>query len=225
MASGVPGFVGGVAELFEGALGALGFAGVADGAAVVDQLVGELNPAVVRDDLHQVLFDGLRGFAAGEAQAAGDAKDVRIDDDAFSFAVGDAENNAGGLASGSGDGEQLGHGLRDFAVELLAHDAACALDRFGFVVVEAGGANELFNRLDRCFGHALRRGVSREELGGDHVDAGVGALGAEDGRDQKLPGRGVDQRALGGGVGFAEDFENGLDAVGVLVAFGGLAFG
>ena len=60
-----PGFVGGVAELFEGAGGAFGFAGFADLAAVVDEFVGELDPAVVGDDFHQVLFDGLRRFRCG----------------------------------------------------------------------------------------------------------------------------------------------------------------
>ena len=52
-----PGFVGGVAESFHVALRALGFTGDADGAAVMNDLVGEGDPLVLRDDLHQVLFD------------------------------------------------------------------------------------------------------------------------------------------------------------------------
>ena len=47
--SGMPGFVGGVAELFQWAGGAFGFAGFADLAAVVDDFVGVLNPAVFGD--------------------------------------------------------------------------------------------------------------------------------------------------------------------------------
>ena len=137
-----------------------------------------------------------------------------VDDDAFGFAVGYAEDYAGGLAGCAGDGEKFGHGLRDFVVELLADDAACALNGLGLVVVEAGGADEFFNGLDGGFGHGFRGGIGREELGGDHVDAGVGALGGEDGGDEKLPGGFVDEGALGVGVGFAEDFEDGFDAVG-----------
>jgi len=117
---------------------------------------------------------------------------VGVYDDAFGFAVGYAEDDAGGFAGCSGDGEELGHGLRDFAAELLADDAACALDGLGFVVVEAGGADELFDGFDGGFGHGLGCGVGGEELGGDHVDAGVGALGGEDGGHQQLPGRRVD---------------------------------
>ena len=56
-----PGFVGGVAELFQRAIGAAGLAGYADLAAVVDEFVGELDPAVAWDDLLEVLldFDGV----------------------------------------------------------------------------------------------------------------------------------------------------------------------
>ena len=180
----------------------------------MDDFVGVLNPPVFGDDFHQVLLYGLRGFAASEAEAAGDAEDVGVYDDAFGFAVGYAEDYAGGFAGGAGDGEEFGHGLWDFAVELLADDAACALDGLCLVVVEASGADELFDGFDGSFGHALWRGVGGEELRRDHVDAGVGALGGEDGGYEQLPGRRVDEGALGAGVGFAEDFQDGLDALG-----------
>lgn len=48
----MPGLVFGVAELFEVAAVAFRFAGFADLAAVVNNLVGEVDPAVLRDDLH-----------------------------------------------------------------------------------------------------------------------------------------------------------------------------
>lgn len=43
--------------MFEGAVGAAGFARDADLAAVVDEFVAELNPTVFGDDLYEVLFD------------------------------------------------------------------------------------------------------------------------------------------------------------------------
>ena len=45
-------FVFGVAELFEVAGGTVGFARVANAAAMPDELVRELNPPVLRDDGH-----------------------------------------------------------------------------------------------------------------------------------------------------------------------------
>ena len=47
-----PGFVGGVADIFEETVDAFRFAGDAEFAAVPDQLVGEENPFLARDDAH-----------------------------------------------------------------------------------------------------------------------------------------------------------------------------
>ena len=143
-----------------------------------------------------------------------------VHDDAFGFAVGYAEDDAGGLAGGTGDGEEFGHGLRDFAVELLGDDAACALNRLGFVVIEAGGTDEFFEGFDWCCGHGCGRGVGGEEFRGDHVDADVGALGAQDGRDEELPGVFVDEGALDVGVGVVEDLQDLSDAGGFDFEFG-----
>ena len=79
---GRPGFVGGVAEVFEGAVGAARFAGDADLTAVVDEFVGELDPPVAGDYFLQVLFY-LHGVGLfGEFEAVGEAVDVRVHDDA-----------------------------------------------------------------------------------------------------------------------------------------------
>ena len=102
---------------------------------------------------------------------------MSVDDDAFGFAIGYAEDYVGGLAGCSGNREKFGHGLRDFAAELFADDAACALNRFGLVVIEASGTDKLFNGFDRGSGHVGWRGIGGEEFGRDHVDACVGALG------------------------------------------------
>ncbi len=52
----------------------MGFAGDADLAAVVDELVGELDPVVFRDYFLEVFFyvDGVGGL--GEIEAAGEPK-------------------------------------------------------------------------------------------------------------------------------------------------------
>ena len=63
--SGVPGLVFEVAELLEVAAVAFGLAGVADLAAMMDQLVREGDPAVLWDDAHQVLLDFGSGVGFG----------------------------------------------------------------------------------------------------------------------------------------------------------------
>ena len=78
----------------------------------------------------------------GETSSANETVDVDVDQTPSGFAVGCAEDYAGGFAGSSGDGEEFSHGLRDFTVELLGDDAACALDGLGFVVIEASGADD-----------------------------------------------------------------------------------
>src|SRR4051812_30322264 len=69
-------------DVVEVALDALWLAGNADGAAVVDDPVGEGGPFLLWQELHQVLLDHHRVAAGGEAEAGGDAGDVGVDDDA-----------------------------------------------------------------------------------------------------------------------------------------------
>jgi hypothetical protein len=71
---GKPGFIHRVAQLFQRAINTAGLASDADLAAVVDEFVGELDPAVFWDDLLEVFFnvDGVGGL--GEIEAAGESK-------------------------------------------------------------------------------------------------------------------------------------------------------
>ena len=214
----MPGLVFGVAELLEVAAVALGLAGVADLAAVMDELVGEGDPAILRKNLHQLLLNFFCCLRIGEAEAAGDAEDVRVNDYSLSFAEADTENDVGGLAGCAGNSDEFGESLRDLAVEVADDFVGCSLDGFGFVAEEAGGADEVFKLGQCCFGHRLRSREAAEEFGRDDVDADVGALSGEDGGDEKFPGRAMGEGAFDFGVGFVESFEDGGDAVGGDVA-------
>ena len=204
--------------MLEVAAVAFGLAGVADLAAVMDELVGEVDPAVAWDYAHEFLFDFFGGFGFGEAKAAGDAEDVGVDDHALGFAETDTEYDVGGLAGGAGDGDELGEGLGDLAVEVGDDLAGGTLDGFGLVAEEAGGANDFLEFGQGGLGHGGGGGEAFEKRGRDHVDADVSALGGEDGSDEKLPGRAVVEGALDLGVGFVEGGEDGGDAAWGLVA-------
>lgn len=105
--------------MFEGAALALGFAGDADLAAVVDELVGELDPTAFGDDGLEVLLDGDGVGAGGELEASGEAENVGVDDDAGGDAVPGAEDDVGGFARDAGELEHLVHGVGDFAGEFF----------------------------------------------------------------------------------------------------------
>ena len=200
-----------MADLLKIAAVAFGFAGVADLAAVVDDLVREIDPTTLGNDPHQLLLDLLGRIALSQTEAAGDAEDMRIYHDSFGLLKTDAEDNVGGFAGGTGNCDQLGQGLRNLAAEVFDHLAGRALDGFGLVVKEAGGAYEGFEFRQSGLGHCGRGRVAAEELRRHHVDAHIRALRGEDGGDQQFPGRAMDEGALDLGIGFVEGFEDGSD--------------
>ena len=144
-------FVGGVADGGEGALGAEGVARDADFSAKPDDLMSERNPAVLRHQLHQVLLDFFRRLLLGQFQAVGDAEDVRIHHHAAGDAEGRSQYHVGGLSCYAGQGEQLLHGARNLAAEVLDDLRRGADDALRLVAEEAGGTNLLLQLL-------LRRG-------------------------------------------------------------------
>ena len=144
---GAPGFVGGVADIFEGTVDAFGFARDAEFAAVPDDLVGEKNPFFPRDDAHQILLDFLRVIVGGEFQAAGDAVDVGVDDDAFGHFEPRTQHDIRSFAGNSRKREEIRHVKRNLAAEVSNDFLGRAHHGFRFVAEEAGRADvglELF---------------------------------------------------------------------------------
>ena len=127
-----------MAQLFETAAIAFGLAGVADLAAMVDELVGEGDPMVLGQDAHEFLLDFLGCIPFGEAKAAGNAEDMGVDDDAFGLVEADAEDDVGGLRLRSGvnrSGRSRRHWralLRRKGQKGLRHEISAPLPRQSF---------------------------------------------------------------------------------------------
>ena len=165
-----------------------------------DELVGELDPFVLRDVGDVVLFDFGGLGVTGEIEAAGEAHDVGVDDDAGSDAVGAAEDHVGGFSGDAWEGEDLLHGARDFAAKFFDDGFAGAHDRFGFVAEEAGGAEVLFEFVGSGVGEGFRRWIFFVKRGGDLVDTRTSVVWAEsDGGDEEV-GRAIRGLGFAGGV-------------------------
>src|SRR5215471_3943997 len=104
---------------------------------------------------------------------------MSVNDDAVGDAEPGTEDNIGGLAGGSGDGEQLGHCVWNLAVEVVHDFLRRSDDGFGFVPKEPGGADVRLELFGFERGERLWRRVLLEDDGSDHVDAYVGALRGE----------------------------------------------
>ena len=196
------------------ALDALGAAGLADLASVPDQLVREKDPAILRDDAHEVLLDFLGIGVAGEVEAGGEALDVGVHDHAGSDAERRAQHDVGGLARHAGQREQFLHRARDFLAEIVDQLLAGALDGLGLVAEETGRADFGFEFARIGVGEIFRRLVFLKERASHFVDADIGALRGEDCRDQQLEGVAMIQRAGDAGIGLVQFRQDGADAPG-----------
>ena len=72
---------------------------------MVDDLMGEVDPAAFGQDAHQLLLDFLRRLGFGQAETPRDAEDVRVHDYTFGFAEGYTEDDVGRLAGRAGNGD------------------------------------------------------------------------------------------------------------------------
>jgi len=113
-----PGFVGGVANIFQRAIDTLRLACDAEFASMPDDLMGKENPFLAGDDAHQILLDFLRIIVGRQFQAARNAMHVSVDDYAFGNFEPGAEYHVRGFARDAGQGEQVLHLERNLAAEV-----------------------------------------------------------------------------------------------------------
>ncbi len=120
------GFVFCVAERFEIASDASRFASDANPAAMPNQLVGKLDPLVLRQNIHQILLDLLGFFLLCEFQPPCESQHMGIDHNATRNSVSRAQDYVGRLARHSWQREHLFHRSRHFATELFHNSFAGA---------------------------------------------------------------------------------------------------
>src|SRR5215207_3370945 len=157
------------AERFEDAFAAERGAGLADLAAVGDEEVREEHPVALGDEFHEVALDLLGRGVRGEREASGEARDVRIDDDAGGDAEGVAEDDVRRLARDAGEPEQLLHPLGHAPAVVREQHAARALNRLRLVAEEAGRADVVLKLGGGRVRVVLAAPVLAEQAGGDEV--------------------------------------------------------
>ena len=87
---------------------ALGLAGIANLPAMMNELMGEGDPSILRQNLHKFLLDLLRGLRFGKSQPPRDAKNMCIHNDTLCLAEANSKNYIGSLAGRAGNGNELG---------------------------------------------------------------------------------------------------------------------
>jgi hypothetical protein len=140
----------------------------------------------------EIGLDTCRVVRAGEPQATGDTRHVGIDDERRD-AEGDAEDDVGGLAPDAAEPHQVLHAGRHLTSvardQILGHLHQGA----GLGPEETRGTDDVLDLGERGGREVFDGGVAGEEHGGDPVHALVSGPGAEDGGDQQLEGRAMDE--------------------------------
>ena len=198
----------GVTKRIDFAFRAFRFPRDTQGSAVVNNLVGEQNPLFFRNGLHQIPLDFSGIGVLCEIQPARDALHMRIHYDTRCDSIRRSKDYVRRFTSGTGNGEQLVHGLRDLSTEIIQQSLRGPNQRFGLVVEEAGGSDIL-----RQFGLAGVREVGDgwiflKQAGCHFIHALVGALGGENGRSQQLPGIVVMECASGLRIHLVQQLED-----------------
>lgn len=171
----------------DGVAVALHAAGLAGAAPVEDEEVREEAPGIPWEELHEALLDfGDAGVRGREGEAACEALDVGVDNNAVVDVEAVAEDDVGGLAGDAAEGEELLHGARNLAAEAIADRGHGFVDGAGLVAEEADRFDVGLDLLGRSGGVRGGRGESGEERGRDLVHADIGRLGREDRGDEKL---------------------------------------
>jgi len=191
----------------QGAFGTSRFSGDADFAAVLDELMAEVEPPVFGDEIHEIALDFFRVFVLGQAQTLTHTPDVRVDNDARN-AESVAKDCVGGLAADPG---QLNQGVKvcgNPTVKPLTKYAATGLNILRLVPVEARGLDVKLQLLQRGIRKGFRRWILFKKTRSHLVNTLICALGGKNGGHQELKRAPEIKRAPGIRVVSVKDVEN-----------------
>jgi len=176
-----------------------------------DELVVKLDPVLAGEDATEVRFHFFRGIPLRQPQASGDPEDVRIHGERR-YAKGIGQHHIGGFLSHPGESPQSG-GVRGHLAPMSRHQGLAEADEvLGLVAEEARGFDETLHLVLAGFREAGGIGKPGEERRGGEVDAGIGALRAQDGGHHQLKGIHMVEGTASIRVGGAEP---GLDLAGL----------
>ena len=160
--------------------------GVANGPAMQDDGVPGKDPLVLRDDLHQVLFDLDRIGFLGQAQPESQPLDVRVHHESVRFAEPGAQDHIGGLSGHTRKAQQVLHRVRDMCVVLVDQQVGRANHILCLVAEEPRRADLLHERVHVGVGKSLHRRIGIEQGFRHLVDVHIRGLCGHDGGKQQF---------------------------------------
>ena len=184
-----------ITQLKQGACRAVWLAGLAQGSAVPDHLMRKVDPVFPGKKGHEIKFNLDRITLLGKAYTLRQAFYVRIHNDSRDGKSA-PKYDIRRLSPDSGEFNQGLHIVRNFSTMPLQKGLAASLDTFCLVAIKTGGADHFLQVGDGDFCKVFCRAQFFKECLGYLVDPLVGALGRQDGGNQKLQRVSVAQGSL-----------------------------
>ncbi len=165
-----------------------------------DEEVREYRPFGAVDQRHEVSLDACRVSGTRQPESTSEPGNVRVDDDALRDAEALAQHDIGRLPGHAPQRQQSFHRPRHFATKPLHDRGHGGVDRARLRAPEVDRLDAFANRLRRRGGVVGRCSKLAKEGRGGFVDACIGRLCAENGRDQQFMRRPGMQLTPGVGV-------------------------
>ena len=178
---------------------------------MLDDLMGEKDPPVLRDDLHQVLLDVHGIVVPGEVETPRYTMDVSIDHHTRRNAVSRSEDYVSRFACGARHGNQLVQCPRHIAVKIVYDPLRRADQRLRLVIEKTRRADVVSQNLLSRGGEIVRRRIFPEQFRRNFVYTLIGALRRKNSGHQQFPRAAVMQRARCLRVHPVKSFQNHLD--------------
>jgi hypothetical protein len=162
--------------------------------------MAEEGPFAGRHPSLQVALNFFRRGMAGQTEALGKPRHMRIHDDSNADTKGVAQNNVCGLAAHPGQFDQLLHCPWDKAAVLLDKRPTCGLYVFRLVAIKADASYGCLKFGAGREGKIGGRPIFLEKVRRDTIDLAIAALGGEHCGDKQFERIGIREFAMRIGV-------------------------
>jgi hypothetical protein len=181
---------------------------------VMNQLMRERNPSILRNDLHQVLLHLLRSCLLGQLQPPRQPHNMRIDHDPRGNPVPRPQHYIPGLPRHPRQRKNLLHRLRNLPLKLLRNHPRRTLNRLCLVPKKSCSPNQFLELGKGSRGHCLRCRKRLEQLRCYQIHANIRTLRRQNRRNRQLPRILMIQRANHIRIRFPQRIENRSNALG-----------
>ncbi len=181
-------------NVLETTVSASGLLGIAHPATMQDRAQTERSPVISRQIAaeFQLHLDGI--YQGCEAESLTESQDMGVDRQSRQPKR-HAAHDVARLAAHAGQCHQVIEGSGNLTIESFDQHARHPDQALGLVLVEAGRTDDLLDCAGVSGGQCCRGRIRRKQLGGHHIDTGIGGLSRHDRRYQQLEGIAVVQLA------------------------------